>query len=819
MADYNDIKQSIATNLPDNNRKEITAAKLRSTLNAFVDKVETTETGIEGNVSEINTKIARLENAGYQFAGVATKDTNPNTPDTKVFYIADGKGVYTNFDGISVTEDEVVILYYDTAWHKVATGIASQEKLTELEQKVESEYVIASFSINGAITRGGKINDTNAAKRTDFIRVKEGIRIKAYDGGTSYDEYAAVAFYNANFEFISTMDFSTAGLKEITLTSSNIPSNAEYFIASTINDYLSASYVKFTDSNLSIISDAIVNMELNGVKDDSFSLFTKHYFIHDNSLYTNEELFMSTDFLPVDGISDIFFWQFLENSTGKVVAFFDENKNLMSDYGVNGTGWVICGKVEIPIGAKWVMFITRKSVFNSNIKISFNSIRGINLMIGDLVTKVGQNKSSVASLTSSVESLSHDVMNIQQNVIDYSDALNGVSFGTTEGDILFKNALKKVWIQILDPAFNVTTLKLVHLCNKSNEQYNPMIAFYDQNDNYAISWFAEASAPRTGVQHLVLSGFSTYAGLFCLHLVIDWNEIQEKKYTSGLQTTINVSEMNKVDVDTRTVAEQLTYTSNDWKDNTIVCFGDSITEFKDSFNMGYTDYLKQFTGANIISIGIGGTQFRQRVIPSASPSSDYDVYASLDIINMVKACCEQDFTNQIAANDYLKNKGDDNTAIINRMIAIDWSKVNAVTFFAGTNDWNNAAGQWGESGSTDINTTLGAINEIIRLILTTYPHIKIYWFTPIVRWLDNRVPENFSDNLVRGTKTLKEFSAMIQTEVARHHIPICDMYNTLGWNMYNFSNYFKDTDGTHPYKGYMAIARKFKGFIDANRTF
>ena len=436
-------------------------------------------------------------------------------------------------------------------------------------------------------------------------------------------------------------------------------------------------------------------------------------------------------------------------------------------------------------------------------------------MISELFTKVGNNKSSVDSLASSVELLGHDV----QNVTEYSDALKGVSFGTTEGDILFKNALKKVWIQILDPSFNATTLKLVHLCNKSNEQYNPWLAFYDQNNRYAISWYSSQTTPRTAVQHIALSGFGTYENMFYLHLVIDWNEIQEKKYTSGLQTTIDVSELNKIDIDTRTLAEQLTYASNDWKDNTIVCFGDSITEFKDSFNMGYTDYLKQFTGANIINIGIGGTQFRQRAIPSASPSSDYNVYASLDIINMVKACCEQDFTFQIAANDYLKNKGDDNTAVINRMIAIDWSKVNAVTFFAGTNDWNNAAGQWGESGSSDVNTTLGAINEIIRLILTTYPHIKIYWFTPIVRWLDERIPENFSDSLVRGTKTLKEFSAMIQTEVARHHIPICDMYNTLGWNMYNFSNYFKDTDGTHPYKGYMVIARKFKGFIDANRTF
>lgn len=64
MADYNDIKQSIATNLPDNNNREITAAKLRSTLNEFVDKVETTETGIEENVSDINTKITGLGKEG-----------------------------------------------------------------------------------------------------------------------------------------------------------------------------------------------------------------------------------------------------------------------------------------------------------------------------------------------------------------------------------------------------------------------------------------------------------------------------------------------------------------------------------------------------------------------------------------------------------------------------------------------------------------------------------------------------------------------------------------------------------------------------------
>ena len=76
--------------------------------------------------------ITSMVNAGYLFAGIATPTTGPGTPDAKVFYIANGKGTYTNFGGVSVTEDDVAILYWDSSWHKVSTGIASQEKLTEL---------------------------------------------------------------------------------------------------------------------------------------------------------------------------------------------------------------------------------------------------------------------------------------------------------------------------------------------------------------------------------------------------------------------------------------------------------------------------------------------------------------------------------------------------------------------------------------------------------------------------------------------------------------------------------------------------------------
>ena len=130
MANYQLLKADIDEKVYQNGHQEITGANLNSVLNAMV-----TTLGAE-----------------YQFAGVATIDTNPGTPDAKVFYIANGKGTYEKFGGINVTEDEVVVLYWDTSWHKVSTGIASQEKLTELESKT-SEIVASVINVDDEIAK------------------------------------------------------------------------------------------------------------------------------------------------------------------------------------------------------------------------------------------------------------------------------------------------------------------------------------------------------------------------------------------------------------------------------------------------------------------------------------------------------------------------------------------------------------------------------------------------------------------------------------------------------------------------------------------
>lgn len=156
MSNYNSLKATIDANIKQNGNQEITGQILNSVLNAMVTTLGT----------------------GYQFAGVATIATNPGTPDAKVFYIANGKGTYEKFGGLEVTEDDVVVLYYDTAWHKVSTGIASQAKLSELEGKVseiDTQINGKSSYIEGkALDYNGQIQDDSNYCISQRIPVAQG---------------------------------------------------------------------------------------------------------------------------------------------------------------------------------------------------------------------------------------------------------------------------------------------------------------------------------------------------------------------------------------------------------------------------------------------------------------------------------------------------------------------------------------------------------------------------------------------------------------------------------------------------------------------
>lgn len=278
--------------------------------------------------------------------------------------------------------------------------------------------------------------------------------------------------------------------------------------------------------------------------------------------------------------------------------------------------------------------------------------------------------------------------------------------------------------------------------------------------------------------------------------------------------------------------------SNLLQGKTILCLGDSITEFRYQ-DKRYSDFLAEITGANVINGGIGGTQMSRRTaIPSTAVfSSNREAYACLDLPSITRALNTGDFTKQEAAAQWLisddnTNKtSDDNTAIIERLKGVDLNSVDIVTIFIGTNDIGGDLGEVGEKGddTSALNMSKG-FYQIIKNLLTANPNLRIYYYCPMPRYFgDIRTfdPENADTNpeWCDAYETAKgyKFPEMVdhQISLAKHYkIPVCDMYRTLGINQWNIASIMRGdiSDGTHPYKGFKMIANKIASFIVYNNN-
>lgn len=290
----------------------------------------------------------------------------------------------------------------------------------------------------------------------------------------------------------------------------------------------------------------------------------------------------------------------------------------------------------------------------------------------------------------------------------------------------------------------------------------------------------------------------------------------------------------------------------------IVVFGDSISEISKD-GKTWCDWAEEITGANIINVAIGGSQLKRRgsIIhlfddetqcnvgdyvlykPSTTMNryrcttahlgawddADFteaessNVYANLDMVSVVDAVTTHSFVtieDVEAAAEYVKDhNSDDNTAIIGRLAAIDWTSVDIVLIVSGTNDFRLL--QYGTPESVDVETTLGAINVMVNKLCSTYKKIDLRYVSSLVHWYDyeNLNPDDWGDVYVPtgGTMNLREYVHMLLAQFQKHHIPTKNLYDTLGWNKYNFSEFFNSNDGSHPYKGLAQLGTEIGDFL------
>ena len=183
----------IDTKMSDSSSNAIANKTVKKYVDGIASKTDASILSLNEGVAALQSLIDTL-NPGYQFMGVATPETNPGTPDQKVFYIANGKSTYPTFGGIEVTEDEVVILYYDTAWHKLLTGIASQDKLTELDKVINGDgevTITPTAGSNFVAEIDVEEGDTIAISATASVALTQNSYITLLMGGTQ--------IYNSSF--------------------------------------------------------------------------------------------------------------------------------------------------------------------------------------------------------------------------------------------------------------------------------------------------------------------------------------------------------------------------------------------------------------------------------------------------------------------------------------------------------------------------------------------------------------------------------------------------------------------------------------------
>lgn len=96
---------------------------------------------------KINDLVMSLK-AEFSYKGIAQPTTNPGVPDGNVFYIA-GEGSYPNFGNLSVSENEIAVLYFDgTNWSKQSVDFSST--ITEIKEKATTAATDASNALNKA---------------------------------------------------------------------------------------------------------------------------------------------------------------------------------------------------------------------------------------------------------------------------------------------------------------------------------------------------------------------------------------------------------------------------------------------------------------------------------------------------------------------------------------------------------------------------------------------------------------------------------------------------------------------------------------------
>lgn len=828
---------------------------MAQTLEQLIEFISTTEAP-KSVTNPIVGKVLSglLQRPGYM--GVATPATNPGTPDGGAFYLAGEAGTYPNFGGVTVNRGVLtVITYSGTSWEAQSIDIAStlgspedepaadgsawaqinKAQIDILACKLNDGSTIAFDNFDGLVYNGEKLVKTASSFNGVVLPYVSGVKV-TFSQKVSYvcfcEEYPTVDLVpisvqlgsygfdmgdNDNIKYIHITLNSTAiitassGEKQLKSDLINVTVNypledgSYYTLESAINAVPSnkriiGQQIKYFDGSIwqihEFTSKDIANYKytVNWKKIEPYSGIKGVLFTPDSNIDFGTGIYCPILDIFVKengGYERLFIFACYKNSTRLYIAVCDESNNVVSSY-INTTDPLS------EVGIKTISLTPQSgSGVYVDVVVNLNNISGV---AGVLIGKPEIIQKKYSPIT--VENI------VDKNGVVFSEKINN--------DILALSAEISEYAKIEDINISINDRLTYKIPAFSKGTILKVDKISGDLSNYKIY-----KAKGESLEELTFIQDAIFGNQYTIVLDNDFDYLYV--FNATYVTTpfsCKISYGNVRSLENRiTAIEQKVGLFNG---KNIICFGDSITEFKNlDDNKSYTDYLAEIIDANVVNGGIGGTRLAQRTDPTENPDTVNRGYAAMDICNIVKAWTSGDWSIVDKGNAYIKeNEGDDNTAQIERLKAISALDADIVTIFGGTNDFTGGS-LIGDIGSTSLDDVNGALNEVFRMLFEANPQIKVYVLCPIVRYIGERIDSNWSDVFVQSVgnmtgKKLPDVCDIIAENCKTNHIPVYNWYWTLGWNKYNFSAYFIDSDSTHPYKGFKYLAEKIAGFLMAN---
>lgn len=226
MGNYEQLKQAVSDVIKTNGNQEITGAIMQNTLLSIISTV----------------------GSNAKFAGIATPETNPGTPDQNVFWLASCNGVYSNFGGIVISNEVAILVNKTNLWEKQNTGILSEMFIGY----IKGYYVSRN---------GGKITSYPTLCYSEIqYSLGDEISVKGALNGALYDKY--------NFFEDETFISSSDDLSSIPGNCNKIKINGDVSVGITVtingkgvNTYSKIkkleTEVESTNSNITLLADTV----------------------------------------------------------------------------------------------------------------------------------------------------------------------------------------------------------------------------------------------------------------------------------------------------------------------------------------------------------------------------------------------------------------------------------------------------------------------------------------------------------------------------------------------------------------------------------